>query len=89
MKAKINNSSILKFESGYTIGSHIISELVKSYETQKPEENHELLKGICSLFVHIYVRPLALFINETVLLLTMATARRVSVRGTCIVIHVH
>ena len=72
----------MKFESGYTIGSHIISELVKSYETQKPEENHELLKGICSLFVHIYVRPLALFINETVLLLTMAiTARRVSVRG--------
>ena len=81
-------SNTLKFKSGYDIGSHpIISELIKSFETQRPVERSLAPKWDLSLVLsHICKAPfeplheasLLHLSMKTAFLLTMATARRVS-----------
>ena len=81
-------SNTLKFKSGYDIGSHpIISELIKSFENQRPVERSLAPKWDLSLVLsHICKAPfeplheasLLHLSMKTAFLLTMATARRVS-----------
>ena len=78
----------MKFKSGYDIGSHpIISELIKSFETQRPVERSLAPKWDLSLVLsHICKAPfetlheasLLHLSMKTAFLLIMATARRVS-----------
>ena len=81
-------SNTLKFKSGYDIGSHpIISELIKSFETQRPVERSLAPKWDLSLvlshrckapFEPLHEASLLHLSMKTAFLLTMATARRVS-----------
>ena len=81
-------SNTLKFKSGYDIGSHpIISELIKSFVTQRPVERSLAPKWDLSLVLsHICKAPFEPLLEasllhlsmKTAFLLTMATARRVS-----------
>ena len=81
-------SNTLKFKSGYDIGSHpIISELIKSFETQRPVERSlapkwdlsMVLSHICKApFEPLHEASLLHLSMKTAFLLTMATARRVS-----------